>query len=115
MRYAPLDSETVPFGPGNGAPKLVCLQYDAGSGARIVTRKAGALTHAKRLLDDDIVLEGHSIVYDLAVFAAEGLAVEVFEKLKRGQVYCTWVAERAGEISGATTRKKLDLATCMKA
>lgn len=111
----PVDLETVPFAPGNGAPALVCVQFDSGDGPRVVTRKAGAVQQCKKLLDGDALLVGHNISYDLAVMAAEGLAVEVFAKLKRGQVTCTWVVERLLEISGYSTRKKLDLGTCLKA
>jgi hypothetical protein len=89
---------------------------DDGSGPRVLTRRRGALDTVRRLLeDDDITLVGHNFAYDLAVFAAEGLARQVFRKLQRGLVVCTWVYERLGEISGYSTRKKLDLATCCKA
>ena len=116
MRYIAVDSETIPFSPGNGAPSLVCLQWQAaGEAPNILTRRKGALAMARRLLESDDILVGHSISYDLAVFAAEGLAPLVFRKLRRGLVICTWVYERLGEISGRTTRKALDFATCCKA
>ncbi len=116
MIICPVDSETIPFSPGNGAPALVCIQYDTGSGPRIVTRRRGALDHIEELLNDpEILLVGHSIAYDCAVWAAAGLVVEVFKALRAGRIHCTWVLERLGEIAGYSSRKKLDLATCLKA
>ncbi len=119
MRVIPIDSETVAFGPGNQAPQLVCIQYDDpadGLGGRIVTVRGGAVAHLRRLLTDpDALLVGHGIAYDLAVWCAAGLVVEVFAALDAGRVHCTWVTERLGEIAGYSSRKKLDLATCLKA
>lgn len=61
------------------------------------------------------MLVGHNLSFDFAVLANEGLAHLVFRKLQRGQARCTWIIERLLEISGYSTRKKLDLATCLKA
>lgn len=116
MLYVPADAETKPFAPGYGAPKVVCYQYDDGSGPRILTRRKGAVAKMREHLErDDVILVGHNFSYDLAVMSAEGLAPLVFRKLRRGLVVCTWVYERLGEISGRTTRKSLDFATCCKA
>jgi hypothetical protein len=115
MRVVVMDLETLPFSVDRMAPPLVCLQHDDG-GPQVVTRKRGALDVAKRLLlDDDVLLVGQNISYDMAVLAAEGLMHEVFRKYRRGQIHCTWVFERLGEISGYSQRKKLDLATVCKA
>lgn len=111
----PFDSETERFAPGYGAPKLVCLQFDEGQGPRLVTRRAGALDEAARLLESERLMVAHSAAYDLAVLTAEGLGELVFDKLDRGQIHCTWVYERLGEISGYSERKSLDLGTCCKA
>lgn len=113
--HIPLDSETERFAPAYGAPKLVCLQFDEGEGPRVVTRRAGALDHAARLFESRRLIVGHSIAYDLAVLTAEGLGELVFDKLDRGEVHCTWVYERLGEIGGYSERKNLDLGTCCRA
>lgn len=117
MIIVPCDSETERFAPAYGAPKLVCLQWQCPTrGPQILTRKSGALDVAEQLLTDPgVVLVGHSIAYDCAVWAAEGLLEHVWEALRAGRVHCTWVFERLGEIAGYSSRKQLDLATCMKA
>lgn len=116
MLTIPFDTETVPFAPGDMAPQLVCLQYADAAGPHVVTRRAGALDVAKEMLrDDDLLLVGHGLAYDLCVFVREGLAAEVMRALERGRVHDTWVIERLGEIAGYSARKKLDLATCCKA
>lgn len=116
MPTVPIDSETIPFSPGNGAPPLVCIQYDRGAGPIVVTRRRGALEHVRELLEDErVLLVGHSIAYDAAVWSAEGLIEEVFAAYEAGRIHCTWVFERLGEIAGYSARKSLDLATCCKA
>lgn len=116
MIVVPADSETEPFRPAYLAPKLVCVQFDDGSGPRVVTRRRGALNHVRRLLTDPrYLIVGHSVAYDCAVWAAEGLAYEVRDAMRAGRIHCTWVFERLGEVSGHGSRKNLDLATCLKA
>jgi hypothetical protein len=117
MIYVAFDSETLPFSPARMAPPIVCVQWQCPTrGPQILTRKSGALDVAEQLLsDDDVTLVGHSIAYDMAVLCGEGFTDLVFRKLKRGLVHCTWITERLLEISGYSSRKKLDLGTCMKA
>lgn len=116
MRPIPLDLETLPFGPANMAPPIVCLQYDAGQGGQLITRKRGAIEMCQRLLTASAAqLVLHNGAYDCAVMAAEGLLPEVWAALRAGRVHCTWVYERLGEVAGHSTRKKLDLGTCLKA
>lgn len=111
----PIDSETLPIAPAYGAPKLVCVQYDAGDGPVLVTRRRGALEHIRVLLEGPRLLVLHMAAFDCGVWAAEGMLDLVVAKLKRCEIHCTWVYERLGEITGASTRKKLDLNTCLKA
>lgn len=111
----PFDTETEPVRPGCGAPPFVCIQYDEGGAPQIVTKRAGGLEHAQRLLEGDRLLVGHNAAYDLAVLSNEGLAELVFDKLDRGQVHCTWVYERLGEISGYSTRKDLSFGVVCEA
>lgn len=113
--FIPADSETLPIAPAYGSPDLVCVQFDEGKGPRLVTRRAGALDEIARLLEGPRTLVLHSAAYDLTVWTREGLAELVFDKLDRGQVHCTWVYERLGEISGYSERKSLDLGTCLRA
>lgn len=118
MQYIGLDSETVPFGPGDMAPELVCIQYQVlGSTDRhIITRRAGALDQLRRwLLDPDVTLVLHTAAYDAAVWCAAGLTAEVFAAYRAGRIVCTWVFERLGEIAGYSTRKVLDLGTVCRA
>lgn len=118
MRYVPCDSETERFAPGELAPELVCIQYvDPADGvAKIVTVRGGAVATLRRLLTDPTVtLVLHNGAYDCAVWCRAGLTREVFAAFEAGRILCTWVFERLGEVSGQTTRKQLDLATCCKA
>jgi hypothetical protein len=117
MIIVPCDSETEKFAPAYGAPKLVCLQWQCPTrGPQILTRKSGALDVVEQLLTDpEVRLVLHNGAYDLAVWAAEGLLEQVWAALRSGRVHCTWVFERLGEVAGYSSRKKLDLATCMKA
>lgn len=122
MRFVAYDSETVPFGPGDMAPQLVCIQIQPldtvndPSTRRIITRRAGAIEYTRRLLrDPGVTLVGHNIAYDMAVLCREGLVVEVFAAYAAGRIMCTWVYERLGEIAGFTFRKNLALDAALKA
>lgn len=115
-RYIAYDSETAPFGPGDMAPELVCIQYQPiatindPSTRVILTRRAGALEAAYAMLvDPDVVFVGHNIAYDMVVLARAGFVREVFAAYAAGRVLCTWVYERLGEIAGLANRKHLGL------
>lgn len=117
MRYVGIDSETVPFAPGDMAPALVCVQWQfLDEPARhLLTRRQGALAQVRAfLLDPDVALVGHNVAYDAAVWCAAGLVEEVFAAYEAGRILCTLAFERLGEIAGYSGRKKLDLATCCK-
>jgi hypothetical protein len=118
VQYIGLDSETVPFGPGDMAPELVCIQYQTlGDGQRyITTRRAGAVDQLRRwLLDPEVTLVLHNAAYDAAVWCAAGLTAAVFAAYRAGRIVCTWVFERLGEIAGYSSRKVLDLGTVCRA
>jgi hypothetical protein len=117
-----VDSETVPFAPGDQAPDLVCVQWqfldeNADDATRhLLTRSQGALAQIRAwLVDPEITLVLHNAAFDAVVWCAAGLVTEVFQAYAEGRILCTWVYERLGEIAGFSTRKKLDLATCCKA
>lgn len=121
-RYIAYDSETVPFGPGDMAPELVCVQYQPLETANdhttrvVLTRRAGAIETARRFLTDpDVVLVGHNIAYDMAVLVREGLVREVFAAYAADRVLCTWAYERLGEIAGLSSRKFLALDVALEA
>ena len=117
--YVPCDSETERFAPGELAPALACFQWDDPRdrlGPRLLTVRGGAVEQIRRLLRDPAVtLVLHNGSYDAAVWCREGLTREVFAAYRAGRILCSWVFERLGEISGRSTRKSLDLATCCKA
>jgi hypothetical protein len=122
MRYVAVDSETVPFAPGDQAPALVCVQWQwldenrDDSTRHLLTRRRGALAQIRAwLVDPEVTLVLHNAAYDAVVWCAEGLVAEVFAAYEAGRILCTWVYERLGEIAGFSTRKKLDLATSCKA
>lgn len=112
MRFVGADSETVPFSPGDMAPRLVCVQHQVlGSEERhLTTRVSGALDLVESWLDDPTTtLVLHNAAYDAAVWSAEGLYRKVRDAYRQGRILCTHTYERLGEISGATTRKNLKL------
>jgi hypothetical protein len=118
VRYIGADSETERFSPGDMAPALVCVQWqELGSTERhIQTVRAGAVATIRAwLLDPDVTLVLHNAAYDAAVWCREGLTAEVFAAYEAGRMLDTHAYERLGEIAGFSTRKKLDLATCLKA
>lgn len=109
MRYIGIDSETVPFSPGDMAPELVCIQYQelgTPDTTRIIqTRAAGALETLPRLLEDpDVTLVGHNIAFDAAVWCAAGLTELVFAGYRAGRMLCTYAYQRLGEVAGLAQR-----------
>ena len=112
------DSETLPITPTDAAPPLVCYQHERASQpgvSHVVTRRRGALDVVRSHLEGPAILVLHNGAFDACVWARELGPELIYDKLERGELLCTWVFERLGEIAGHSTRKHLDLATCCKA
>ncbi len=98
------DTETHMFGPGNMAPKPVCVQLCRDGGEpRIETNVKKA---NRFLLDSGDGLVGHNVSYDVAVLmAADPSTVkEWFARYDAGLVECTFVREKLLDVAvGALT------------
>jgi DNA polymerase-1 len=60
-----MDTETERFGPGNMAPRLVCMSLAIGDGADVLHHSDVTYDLLCELLEEEIV--GHNIAYDAAV------------------------------------------------
>jgi len=89
------DTETWLIEEGLKAPPLVCLQWDDGSGAKIV-HQSQARPLLEGWLASDNILVGHNIAYDFAVIAAQfpDLIPAIFAKYHRDEVTDTLLREQ---------------------
>lgn len=98
-----LDTETTPFGPGNMAPPLVCIQdgiYDP-SGQTVEAPQIhlpdyGVVRVYSALIQDEVLIAGHNLPYDFACIAAKwpGLLPLIFRKYQKGLVADTMLREQ---------------------
>ena len=108
MRLIGLDTETDLMGPGNVNPHLVCVTLaQRADGDEIQTAllphcQEGLLDDLMGLFEDDeVVLVGHNIAFDLAVLAQEfpSLVPSIFRKLAAGLITDTGIRERLINLS----------------
>jgi DNA polymerase-1 len=92
-----LDTETHMLGPGNMAPKVVCLSWARPQG------DSGLVHHTdveewfkKHVIDTDVTIIGHNMAYDTGCLAASypALLGPIFDLYENNRVYCTQVRER---------------------
>lgn len=100
MRIA-FDTETYLFGPGNMAPKVVCLTARDGGEDYIWTAASGANLVQTWLQDPDVTLIGQNVAYDFAcLIAKHGLdPALVFQVHEDGRVLDTEHLERLIQIA----------------
>ncbi len=97
MRVVGMDCETYLFRKGLLAPRLVSLAYGEIGQEPVLLARDEALPAFRRLLEDDeAVLIGHNIAYDLGVLCAEDAALVplVFRAYKRDRIEDTVVREQ---------------------
>ena len=117
MKYIALDTETFLFSRGNKAPEIVCMTTCDDTEAKIFTHYDGDIeAEAKRLLlDDDIILVGHTMCFDMAVLMKnyKKLTSAIFAKYSKGLIRDTGIRHRLMDIrQGGITRKQSLSALC---
>lgn len=80
MQVIAFDEETFLIQPGRVAPKMVCLTWFDGKNSGIFVRFGDGRRQAiewmrARLLDDDVILAGAQVAFDLAVMANEDITL----------------------------------------
>lgn len=97
-----MDSETFLFGPGNMAPKLVCVSfgwYEDGKVKTLLMNHEDGAQQVEDLLHQcvkgELTLSLHNAPYDVAVMAVERprLLELFFDAYEVGGVHCTMAAE----------------------
>ena len=124
MRVIVFDTETHLITPGQLAPRLVCMTWDPGSGPDIALAPDAVNIFRTWLLDDQFVLVGHNVAYDMAVMGeyAPELIPLIFNKYAAGLVSDTQVREKLlmlaeGRLSYdwvEKTRPAFSLAACAR-
>jgi len=102
MKALAFDTETHTFRPGCMAPRLVCVTWQRpGVDAKIDIAANMKPRVQDWLLDDELILVGHNVPYDLAVFGAywpEFIPL-IFRKFDRLLVTDTWVRQHLIDIA----------------
>ena len=110
MQYVAFDFETHPIAQGLQSPPAVCLSWYDGPGS------AAGIMHAldplcedlvrQWLFNDDVVLVGQNVVFDLSIIVSEwpGLLDGVFRKLDLGLVRCTRIRQKLIDIANGQYR-----------
>lgn len=95
------DTETFRFGPGLQAPPLVCMSYCHAGGSGLVGYKEAEALFEELIYDDEYLLIGHNIAYDLAVIAAQypRFLRPIFEAYEKGRITDTLVRQKLLDIS----------------
>lgn len=103
MKTIAFDTESHLIRPGMACPRPVCLSWsDNGRFASLLDRREGLPWLSAQLKDTDVVLVGHNVVYDLAIFAAEDPAWMlplVFEAIGKGRVRDTMIRQSLIDIA----------------
>lgn len=121
MRLISWDLETHIIKPGLLTPRMVCLSYaerDQEPGdtpgplvvSGLVLREEGLVFIERWLRDDDVVLLGHNITFDLGVVAAERpeLLPLIFEKYEKGLVRDTLTNQQMLDIASGEMKYYVD-------
>jgi hypothetical protein len=111
-----LDTETIPFRPGLGAPPIVCVQWCIDGGAAHLMTSRGEFAHEsgalsgptentfssllRYWLDSGALLVGHNVAYDLACFAAQDpeLVPLIFRAYRENRVTDTMLRQKLADI-----------------
>ncbi len=96
MTIAAIDTETLLFGPGVLAPRVVCLSVAAADGAYVIGNNEGSALEgtARELLEGRVI--GHNIPYDLACLTSTfpSLGPYVWQALEEGRIHDTYIREK---------------------
>jgi hypothetical protein len=101
VRVVGADTETKLFGPGNMAPRLVCLQWaEPGRAACLVNRWDAAEVARGWFSDPELLTVWHNASYDLAVLAAlePSLLPLIFRALRENRVTDTMWRQKLADI-----------------
>lgn len=114
-----IDTETVPFGPDNMAPPLVCLTWQADGDAEphIVSHIDAEPMLRAWLLDPNVTLAAHNASYDVAVCMARypALTPLFYAAYDADRVTCTNVREKLlDNAMGRLTRDGYSLTACLQ-
>lgn len=101
MRPVAIDTETWLIGPGRLAPTLVCLSYHDGTSGGVLHRDDGIAYFRELVADEDVLLVGHNIAFDLGVLVqqAPDLMEAVWEMYDQGRIFDTQIYETMRKIA----------------
>jgi hypothetical protein len=114
MTVVAFDTETHLIQPGLLTPKLVCVSYAApyrlcgdGIATYLHDRYTGTDLVQSWLMDDDTVLVGHNVAYDLGVLCARRpeLLPLVFEAYEQGRIWDTKVRQELLDIASGRSQR----------
>lgn len=115
MRTVSFDTETHLIKAGLSTPRMVCLSFAERTAVDhvlegLVDRPEGLVLLRASLLDDEVVLLGHNIWYDLAVACAEdpSLIPLVFAKLNKGLIRDTIVRQQLIDVATGEMKFHVD-------
>lgn len=110
------DTETALIRPGRTAPPISCLTFQAVIDGRresveiVVYLPAIKACISSWLEDDDVILVGHNVAFDLAVIGAEwpDLVADIFAKYEKDLVTDTMIREKLSDIAKGEYRGRFD-------
>lgn len=96
-----LDTETARFSPGNMAPAIACMSVCSGSGAWLFDSTNYIKPLTDLLADPNVLIVGHAIDYDMAVFCANAphLIPLIFAAYRANRITCTMIREQLIDIA----------------
>jgi len=102
MRYVAVDTETYLIQPGRLAPRLVCVSYwdSSSQDGTVLNREDGVRFVTALLKDEDVILVGHNIAFDMAVLITAGVPGDlIWKAYDDGRIYCTMIREKLRKIA----------------
>ncbi len=99
--YVAWDTETERFGPGKQAPPLVCVSYCYEKGRGLVGCREAEELLEEMFYNDEAILIGHNIAYDLAVVAAKypRFLRQIFQMYAEGRIRDTMIRQKLMDIA----------------
>src|SRR5574342_913407 len=111
MRFVSTDSETHLIRPGMPAPRMVCVSAANQSGTELHDRSWGLALLTQALREEDKILIGHNIFYDLGVACAENPSVVVplvFKAFEQNRIRDTIVRQQLIDIAQGDLKYRYD-------
>lgn len=112
-----LDTETCRFGPGNMAPRLVCVTYKSpGSEASIQTADDAESMVEHWFRQPDLIITGCNIAYDTVVFCANypRLIPFIFEAYDQDKITDVMWRQKLLDIAGGCYRGRIHSDGCFQ-